>query len=226
MNRLALLSRSTVLAFAPRAYVRKNATAAAAPASEAAATPANYSRPMQIFHWFMGIGMCGAIGLVVAAQQLPGKKNGDPVNDAKVARRGELMKFHKSIGLAMFAAMVPRVGLRLVSKIPAPLPGAPWEHLAGTLSHALLYGAIVFMPASGVIFGYYGGYGVPFFDIWKLQGATPEKKNKEIADFFFTWHTRVGEALEYLLVAHVGAVFYHILIKKQAILARMYKGNK
>jgi cytochrome b561 len=51
--------------------------------------------------------------------------------------------------------LIPRLFIRATSKIPAHIPGSTMEVLAGKASHLLLYGAIVGMPVTGVLMGYY-----------------------------------------------------------------------
>jgi len=181
-----------------------------------------YNKPMQFFHWAMAIGMVANIGLVLAAQQLPGrdKDDGTPETKAKIKKRNEIMDLHESIGVLMLAFVLPRVIVRLASKKPAKMSGPTWEHMAGSLSHFLLYGALIFLPVSGLAFGYFSCWGVPFFS-YHIPGAKKEDENKALTDFFYEWHHIVGQALEYLLVLHVSAVGYHHLLRNHNLFARM-----
>ena len=78
-------------------------------------------------------------------------------------KKGTFMRIHKSFGTLMVALVVPRIALRLATKIPKPLPGPAWQHLAAQAGHVGLYGVMVFMPVSGIAMGYFGGKGIPFF---------------------------------------------------------------
>lgn len=203
-----------------------SAAAAASTTSAAGSSEVKYyPRGIQAFHWFQAGGFLAAIGLVLAAQQLPNKKNGDPINDKRVETRTEYMNLHKSIAVLMAAAFVPRVALRLTSKIPAPPAGAAWEHITHNVAHGLLYGALLWMPLSGLAMGYYSGFGVPFFGFGRIPGADEKSKDKDLAGFFYKWHTLAGQGLEYLVLAHIGAVGYHFIIKRQNVLTRMLKKN-
>lgn len=73
------------------------------------------------------------------------------------------MRIHKSFGTLMVALVVPRIALRLATKIPKPLPAPAWQHYAAQAGHVSLYGVMVFMPVSGIAMGYFGGKGIPFF---------------------------------------------------------------
>jgi len=166
--------------------------------------------------------MLANIGLVLTAQQLPGrdKDDGTPETKAKIQKRNEIMDLHESIGVLLLGIMVPRVIVRLVSKKPAKLPGPTIEKIAGSISHLLLYGMLIFLPVSGLAFGYFSCWGVPFFS-WHIPGAAKEDENKELTDFFYNGHHLVGQALEYLLVLHVAAVGYHHLLRNHNLFARM-----
>ena len=66
--------------------------------------------------------------------------------------------------------MVPRIALRLTTRIPAGLAGNIFEKVAANASHAAFYALMTFMPASGIAMGYYGGKGLPFFG-YTIPGA-------------------------------------------------------
>ena len=82
----------------------------------------------------------------------------------------DYMKLHKSVGVLMSVAVLGRVGLRLASKIPPEIPGPFLMRMGANASHIAMYGAMVFMPWSGVAMGYYGGKGLPFFG-YTIPGA-------------------------------------------------------
>lgn len=132
------------------------------------------------------------------------------------------MHNHESVGILMLAAMFPRIGFRLATKIPSPLPGTAIEHLASKISHAFLYFCIVFMPVSGLAFGYFSCWGVPFF-AWNIPGAPKEDygpRYQAIENFFYEKHHQVGSILNYVLPLHIGATVYHVM-KGHAIFRRM-----
>ena len=150
----------------------------------------------------MAGGTVGCFGLVTAAQNTDDKK-----------QKANFMKLHKSFGLLMLGAIGARIGARLVSKAPRPLPAHRAQHLAASASHAALYAFMVFMPVSGVVMGcgpdtgaqrahllqgfnfkhvrYYGGAGLPFFG-YKIPAAPKEQRDKGLAKDAWQWHKRVG----------------------------------
>jgi len=164
-----------------------------------------YSKGVKIMHWVAGAGILSTIFFVKAAQNTKGKQKGD------------MMFWHKSVGLLMLGVMPVRVAARLAAKSPPPVPGNAFEIMAAKISHGVLYGMMLFMPVSGAAMGYYGGKGLPFF-YTTLPGAS--EKNGAIAGNAFKFHKLVGEAMTYLVPIHIGATGFH-LVKGQNILKRI-----
>ena len=164
---------------------------------------------MRTLHWATAAGVLGCFGFVQLAQRTKDKK-----------QKGKYMRLHKSSGLLVAACVTPRVAVRLASKIPAQLPGAAWEHFAASASHTALYGMRLFMPASGIAMGYYGGQGLPFFSYTIPGRPSPSKEDKKFAGLSYRWHKRVGLAFEYLVPLHMAASGYHVM-KGQAIFRRI-----
>jgi cytochrome b561 len=63
------------------------------------------------------------------------------------------MMLHKSLGVTVLALTAPRLLLRMITKIPAAVPGSKLEQIAAAAGHAGLYGFMIFMPVSGTIMG-------------------------------------------------------------------------
>eukprot|EP00008_Paramoeba_atlantica_P004636 CAMPEP_0201490736 /NCGR_PEP_ID=MMETSP0151_2-20130828/27270_1 /ASSEMBLY_ACC=CAM_ASM_000257 /TAXON_ID=200890 /ORGANISM="Paramoeba atlantica, Strain 621/1 / CCAP 1560/9" /LENGTH=216 /DNA_ID=CAMNT_0047876807 /DNA_START=116 /DNA_END=766 /DNA_ORIENTATION=- len=174
-----------------------------------------FSKPLIWLHW---IGAFGVTGLVVSgyvASTIPW----DPKQSSqeRVDFKKTLMHIHKSTGLLLLGITVPRLAVRFMTKAPQTLfpgngLGAMLERAAAGLTHATLYGAILFMSVSGVIFGYSSGKGLPFFK-WQIDGAPKEKADsdayKQRTKWFFMNHRRVGQVLEFLVPLHIGAAFFH-----------------
>jgi len=175
-----------------------------------AAVVEGYTTPMKIMHWFMAGGMLGAVGTVQLAMGQPKTKEGNE-------QRGKLMNAHKSFGLLMAIVVPARIFMRFSHKIPAPLPGATWEHLASAAAHYALYAGMVIMPASGVAMGYFGGKGLPFFGL-TVPGAS--KPNGAIAKNAFFAHKQVGQYWKYVIPVHVAGSLTHVA-KGQPIFTRM-----
>lgn len=127
------------------------------------------------------------------------------------------MFYHKSSGLLMLGAIIARTGIALVSRAPPALPNPNLINLAGKWSHRTFYALMWFMPISGIVMGYYGGRGLPFF--WTtIPGA--KKADPSISKPAWLWHKRAGQVLEVLIPIHLGGVLFHSL-KGQSVIARI-----
>lgn len=163
---------------------------------EAAAKPASYSLGVQFMHWTMGGAIGACVGMVLLAQNTKDKE-----------KKGRYMFLHKSCGSLAALLLIPRLAIRAKSIAPGPVVGAHTiEHIAANLSHAVMYGFIIFMPLSGVAMGYFGGNGLPFF-FTTVPGAT--QKQPEIAKPAYEWHKKAGVILEYLIPLHIAGALGH-----------------
>merc|ERR1712076_271503 len=99
---------------------------------------------MKWMHLLVGAGALSTVGLVIASQEsYPGWKE---CTKEQAKAKGNLMFYHKSAGLLTAALVVPRIGLRLMSKLPAPLPGSAIERYLGDAAHYLMYAFMIVMP--------------------------------------------------------------------------------
>lgn len=165
-----------------------------------------YPAAMRAMHWGMAAGILGCFATVKSAQYSTGE------------RKGQLMRIHKSFGLLMMGAIVPRVLIRLASRVPAHVPRPKLEVLAGNVSHFLMYGLMIFMPVTGIAMGYYGGKGLPFFGL-HINGI--DKPDPSIAKPAFKAHKLAGQAFEVLVPIHIGAVGFHAVARSQNLLKRI-----
>ena len=179
-------------------------------ADEAAeAAPERYSAATRVLHAVSGGGMLGCVGLVLWAQSLPAWKDCTPEESKK---KGDIMFYHKSLGLTMLGVMIPRVAMRLVTRAPAHLPGPAAMQLAGQASHLALYGLVIVMPVSGFVMGYMGGNGLPFFvtTLKPASGEIGKATNGKMAGNAYWLHCKAGQALEYMIPLHVAGAAAHM----------------
>ncbi len=154
----------------------------------------------------MGGAMMASVGTVLYAQSSKDK-----------AVKEQMMWIHKSFGTLALGLLVPRILVRLTSKLPPKLPGSKIETMLGDLTHYVLYGFAIFLPVSGGVMGYYGGKGLPFF-YTTIPGA--EKPDGSIAKPAYQYHKLAGQAVEYVVPVHVAGAFFHFF-KGQRIFSRI-----
>jgi len=136
-----------------------------------------------------------------------------------------LYYWHKSFGVLALLFITLRLIHRKQSKWISAVHGQKEEKLVKRF-HLLLLSLTLMMPLSGLMMSGFGGYGVPFFEfelIAKNTGANNEivPINKTLASIGTLLHIYIGYTLAALLVAHVGAAFWHHLINKDNTLKRM-----
>jgi len=182
--------------------------------------PSSYSLGQKTMHWIQAFGFCGITTTGYIASGIDPKK----ATEDQKKLKGNLMHYHKSFALLMFAAIFPRIYFRLKRAVPAHLPATSIEILAGSLMHYSLYGMIIIMPVTGICMGWYSGFGVPFFK-WHLPGAPKEKTLTEDYKQKRVWvrntHKQFVKVLEYLIPIHIGAVGFAYVARGQNLLRRM-----
>eukprot|EP00484_Ammonia_sp_Unknown_P028453 CAMPEP_0197031716 /NCGR_PEP_ID=MMETSP1384-20130603/10636_1 /TAXON_ID=29189 /ORGANISM="Ammonia sp." /LENGTH=180 /DNA_ID=CAMNT_0042461283 /DNA_START=277 /DNA_END=819 /DNA_ORIENTATION=+ len=147
----------------------------------------------------MAAGILSAFALIEVKKRQP--KGSDLI--------GPLMHWHKSIGVLCGGLVIARLGLRFTTKIPAMVEGPAAMHNAAKLSHLGLYSAMIFFPTTGVLMGYYGGKGIPFF--WtKIEGA--KEGNKTIAKNSWKLHKKLGVFFEALVALHACGAVAHLMM--------------
>eukprot|EP00483_Globobulimina_turgida_P011082 UN11103 len=140
----------------------------------------------QLFHSAMAVGVLSCFALIEYKKRQP---KGAPII-------GTLMHYHKSIGLLMAPLILTRIGLRFSTQIPKALEAPRWMQVASNASHFTLYGAMIFFPTTGILMGYFGGKGNPFF-FTKVPGISePTASDKNIAKRSYQLHKLFGRAFE------------------------------
>mmetsp|Transcript_623 Transcript_623/g.1761 ORF Transcript_623/g.1761 Transcript_623/m.1761 type:complete len:189 (-) Transcript_623:309-875(-) len=167
------------------------------------------------FHWAVAFPMMGCVGSVLQAQAAPKED------------KGRLMHLHKSLGLLTGMLVAPRLGYRLLNRQAYNVEKIAGTHsiedTLGRLGHYALYGFMTVMPVSGILMGYYGGKGLPFF-YTTLPGVTKTPENKKstgaIAGQSFKIHKTLGTYGKFIVPLHVAASVGHF-VRGQTIFARI-----
>ena len=183
--------------------------------TEAIEGPKTYNSLMQFWHWSMAAGVLCTFGTIQYKQSF-----GVPKTEEAKSSVGNAMFYHKSFGLLMAMMIAPRLATRMFSTIPKHLPGLSIEHKLAKLSHWTTYGLLSVMCVSGVGMGYFNGFGVPFFGVWKMPGAEKEAVDKDLGGFQFKVHKYAGVAFQYTVAIHVSAVGFSYL-RMQPCLSRI-----
>jgi cytochrome b561 len=127
---------------------------------------------------------------------------------------------HKSIGLLIAGLVLKRLLWRLghpPSRLPASV--TPWQASASSVSHKLLYGAMLAMPLFGMVGAMLSKKGLIFF-------GTPLPRvfeaNHDLAEIFFEAHSVTSWILVVLISLHALAALKHLLVDKDGVFQRMW----
>ncbi len=169
-----------------------------------------YNPFFRTLHWLMALIIFVALGLGVWATQLP---KGDT--------RSEVLFVHKSLGVTVLLLIVVRILGRLIAGSPPyARPLGALTRIGAHAAHGLLYLLMIALPVSGYVMSSAGGHDVPFFGLFTLPNLVGENKvlagSAEQAHYVFAW------AIGVLLVLHLAAVVWHVWVKRDEVLTRMW----
>ena len=126
---------------------------------------------------------------------------------------------HKTLGLLVFALVVARLVYRVANRPPA-LP-ARLTRLEIGLSHAthwVLYLVLLVMPISGYIMSSGSTKPISIFGLFDFPKLAV---SKAVAGTAHQIHILVQYAVYGLVILHIGAVCWHLFVRRDDILARM-----
>lgn len=182
-------------------------------------THAAYGSIAKTFHWSIGLGILAMICLGFVAKALPADTS------AEIAVKAQLFTLHKTVGLALLALALLRIGWAVTQHKPAPATDddGPTLFLA-TLAHWLLYALLILVPLSGWL---HHAATTGFAPIaWPFGQSLPfVPKDPGIAEIFATLHFALIVVLCVTLLAHIAGALKHHLIDRDDTLRRMLPGR-
>ena len=163
----------------------------------------------KLLHWL--------IALLIVSMAVIGLSMGSMTNGPdKIA----IYALHKSLGITLLALVLVRIGWRLRSGSPAPLPGIPrLQHLLAQLIHGLLYLLLLALPVSGWVMNSASGFPLQWFGLFNLPALTG--RDEALHALATSTHEWLFWGLAVLVLAHAGAAIFHHLFQGDATLARM-----
>lgn len=160
-------------------------------------------------HWLIAILLVAVFASIELREIYP--KGSDP--------REMLKTWHFMLGLLVFLLATLRLGIRLISPTPAIMPEpAPWQKLAATVAHGLLYVLMLALPLVGWLTLSAAGKPIPLFGL-ELPALIGE--NKEAAATLKEIHKTAGTAGYYLIGLHAVAALFHHYRMRDNTLRRM-----
>lgn len=168
----------------------------------------SYDIPARLLHWIVAVLVFAQFGLGLYAAGLP----------VGIARLQWLSR-HKSLGLAVLALVLVRLGWRFFSP-PPPLPGgmSGFERKAAATSHWLLYALLVAAPLAGWVYASAAGLSVNWFGLVVMPDLVG--RNAGRAPLYKALHQALVALLAFILAGHIGAALRHAL-RRDGVMQRM-----
>lgn len=137
--------------------------------------------------------------------------------------RGLFFNLHKSIGIVAGVFIALQLWWRLRKpppRLPDTLPA--WQIKATDIGHFLLYICLVVVVLSGYVESNFTKFGVRLFGYplppWGWE-------DKGISAALVTVHRYTSDVLVVLILGHIAAALYHLLIRRDRVVERMLPGR-
>jgi len=171
-------------------------------------SPRRYDPVTQSLHWLVAIAVIATYVLALGREALP---KGD--------FRTAILNLHMSLGLAVMALTVVRIGWRGVMPAPTPVPSSPVAMLAARGAHLALYAAMLAIPLIGLAMMWAKGRTVGFFGLFSL--SSPITPDKALGKLLGEAHEVAAHLMMILAGVHAAAAIGHQLVLKDGTLSRM-----
>lgn len=185
----------------------------------AANTATHYGAVTKTFHWLTALLIFTAIPLGVIAHDMPYD------TAEQLARKAQLFSLHKTIGVLAFLTAGLRILWALAQPKPAPLhPDRRVETWAAEAAHWTLYASLVIVPLSGWIHhAATTGFAPLLLPVGDDLPLVP--KSPAVAAVFGGIHDVTTKILFAAIALHVLGALKHLVIDRDATLARMLPGR-
>lgn len=182
-------------------------------------TRTHYGSVTRAFHWVTAALILTAVPLGLIAHNIPLE------SDAQVAQKTLLFSIHKTVGVTAFFVALARILWALTQPRPAALhPDRKAETFLAATIHWSLYASLVLVPLSGWL---HHAATTGFAPIWWPFGQSLPfvPIDFRVAEFFAAWHWLFTKILAGSLLLHIAGAIKHVVIDRDATLARMTTGR-
>ena len=141
--------------------------------------------------------------------------------------RMEMLVGHSSLGTIISVLLIIRVFKRFIKKDAQPVQMInKWQLLVSKAVQLGLYACMIIVPVSGYLSARFHELPVMVFGSFNINQGSQVAYNMETFLSFRNIHEGAISVLMALLVLHIGAAFYHKLVKKDSVLASMTRFKK
>jgi cytochrome b561 len=171
-----------------------------------------FTRTAIVLHWLLAVLLAGQFAFGWLLDAIP----------RNTPARGWWINQHKSVGLVIGLLIVLRIFWRLRHAPPPALPMPAWQRRAASASHLAMYACMVLMPLSGYLASNFSKHGIKLFNTVRL--APWGSDDKLVYAVFNQTHKVTAVLLAVLIGVHLLAVAKHVLVDRDRLLARMWRG--
>lgn len=173
-------------------------------------TDDRWAWPSMTLHWLIAALILALLAVGMVMVELP-----------RSPRYFWVYDLHKSLGLAVLALMLLRLGWRLYAGAPRPVPGtSAAQHLLAQGVHLAIYVLALALPISGWLYDSASGLrAMKFFGAFTVPKlVSPDLALKNLAHAVHEWGAWLLIAL---IVLHAGGALIHHLVQRDRTLSRM-----
>lgn len=169
-----------------------------------------YAAPAILMHWLTALLIAAALALGLVMTEMAG------LTPAKL----RYFSWHKWIGITVLLLTLPRIAWRLLRPAPAlPATMGKRQRRAAHLAHLLLYGLLLAVPLSGLLYSQAAGVPVVYFGVLAIPALLAPDAQLKLLLKSVHWVLVYG--LTGLIALHMLAALKHQLIERDGLLARM-----
>ncbi|MBO0710083.1 MAG: cytochrome b [Acetobacteraceae bacterium] len=171
-----------------------------------------YSTAARILHWIIALGILlqVAIGVIMAWR--------GHVLDIWDSLTDALFSTHKSLGFVLLVLVLARIAVRRLYPPPAKPPMPRWQLRAAVANHRALYVLMLVVPLLGWLTASFFP-ALQVFGTISLPAITPP--NRAVSDDLAIAHGLAALLLVGLIGLHLGAVLFHVLIRRDHVIYSM-----
>lgn len=175
------------------------------------------------FHWTIAALI---VGNIFFAWWMEGVRDAAFEGEASFALAGSVYNWHKTIGIAILALSLARLGWRLGHPVP-PLPDRmkTWEKGLARFTHVAFYVLMIAMPIGGYVAAsaFTANFPILLFDAIELP-KLPVPQTSDFQSLAGSVHGAGGWVIFAVLFLHVAGALKHHLLDRDGVLTRMIPG--
>lgn len=177
------------------------------------ASPDAYSPLHRALHWIMALIV---IAMVPVGQYMV--ERGEATNFD--ALTNTLYSSHKLTGFILLWLCALRIVIKRRNGVPPPVATlTPFERIASTAVHHILYALLIIVPLLG--WAGVSAFGArSIFGLFSLPPILPQ--NEQLAKIILSLHGTTAMLMAVLVVAHIGGALMHLVVKKDGVFQRMW----